>query len=89
MRSITRQIAWVAVALTVWSALAFAVHQHSSQDDSAVCQVCMAAHSTAPAHATPSIKPLFRRIVMIRPVASGAKQYLLGFLLYVRPPPAI
>ncbi|MFZ0309054.1 MAG: hypothetical protein WCA76_18535 [Candidatus Sulfotelmatobacter sp.] len=89
MRSISKRIAWLTLLLTLWSALAFAVHHHSSQDESATCQVCVAAHSASPTTAAPTPKPVFRRVVSFRPQPIAAKQHLIPFALYVRPPPAV
>jgi hypothetical protein len=89
MPSISKRIAWLSLLLTLWSALAFAVHHHSSQDESTTCQVCVAAHSASPTTASPTPKPVFRRVVPFRPRPTDAKQYLVAFALYVRPPPAV
>ena len=89
MRSISKRVAWLSLLLTLWSALAFAVHHHSSQDESATCQVCIAAHSASPTNSSPASKPVFRRVVEFRAQPSSAKQRLAIFALYVRPPPAI
>jgi hypothetical protein len=89
MRSISKRIALLTLLLTFWSALAFAVHHHSSQDESATCQVCVAAHSASPTTAAPTPKPVFSRVVQLRPRPTAAKQYLIAFALYVRPPPAV
>jgi len=89
MLSISKRVAWLALVLTLWSAFAFAVHRHSSQDESSSCQVCIAAHSASPTNASPTPKPVFRRVVRFRPRAAAAKQRLEAFALYVRPPPAV
>jgi hypothetical protein len=89
MQSISKRIAWLSLLLTLWSALAFAVHHHSSQDESATCQVCVAAHSASPTSASPTPKPIFRRIVRYRPKPTAVKQWLVAFALYVRPPPSV
>ncbi|MGD0988743.1 MAG: hypothetical protein ABR874_13090 [Candidatus Sulfotelmatobacter sp.] len=89
MRSISKRVAWLALALTIWSAFAFAVHRHSSQDESAACQVCVAAHSSSPTTAAPTPRPVFRRAVHYRPKPTSAKQWLSVFALYVRPPPSV
>ncbi|HTC45762.1 MAG TPA: hypothetical protein VK722_00445 [Candidatus Aquilonibacter sp.] len=89
MRSISKRVAWLSLLLTLWSAFAFAVHRHSSQDESTTCQVCVAAHSASPASPSVAPKPVFRRVVTFRPQASRAKQHLAIFALYVRPPPTV
>jgi hypothetical protein len=89
VKSISKRIAWLSLLLTLWSALAFAVHHHSSQDESTTCQVCVAAHSASPATVLPSPKPVFRRVLQFRPQPTDAKQRLVAFALYVRPPPSV
>ena len=89
MQSISKRIAWLSLLLTLWSAFAFAVHRHSSQDESATCQVCVAAHSASPTNAAPAPKPVFRTVIAFRPQPSAAKQRLVAFALYIRPPPVV
>jgi hypothetical protein len=89
MHPLSKRIAWLSLLLTLWSALAFAVHHHSSQDESAACQVCVAAHSASPATASPAPKPLFCCIPAFRPQPTAAKQQLIAFALYIRPPPVL
>ena len=89
MQSISKRIAWLSLLLTLWSALAFAVHRHSSQDESTTCKVCVAAHSASPASASPASKPVFRRAIAFRPKPAAAKQRLIPFALCVRPPPFV
>ena len=89
MQSISKRIAWLSLLLTLWSALAFAVHHHSSQDESATCQVCIAAHSASPTNASPAPKPVFRRVLAFRPQPTDTKQQLIAFALYIRPPPVV
>ena len=71
MRSISKRIAWLSLLLTLWSALAFAVHHHSTQDESATCQVCVAAHSASPAST-----PLRPSQYSVASSHSGRKQLL-------------
>ncbi|MGC1648668.1 MAG: hypothetical protein WA741_22855, partial [Candidatus Sulfotelmatobacter sp.] len=65
MRSISKRIAYLCVLLTFWSALAFALHHHSSATEGATCTVCVAAHSASPevpfalAHTTSVVVPTF------------------------------
>jgi hypothetical protein len=87
MRLISKRVAWISLLLTLWSALAFAMHHHSSADESASCQVCIAAHSSTPVVAAPTPKPLFCRLATVRPQTAVAKQRLIAFALCVRPPP--
>src|ERR1700733_3429854 len=89
MRLISKRVAWLSLMLTLWSALAFAMHHHSNADESASCQVCIAAHSAAPVIASPTPKPIFRRLVAFRPRAAVAKQPLIAFALCARPPPGV
>lgn len=89
MRSISKSIALLCLMLTLWSALAFAAHQHSSATEAAKCTVCVAAHSASPkvtcrmAHATFVVVSTFQA----QPVS--AKQCLVAFALSVRPPPEV
>jgi hypothetical protein len=87
MRSASKKISLLALLLTLWAAFAFAAHHHSSQDESASCQVCVAAHSASPAIAALAPKPVFRSVGIYRPRAAAAKQRLETFASYVRPPP--
>ena len=89
MQSISKRIAWLSLLLTLWSAFAFAVHRHSSQNESTTFQVCVAAHSASPTNVAPAPKPVFRTVVAFRPQPSTAKQRPVAFALYVRPPPAL
>lgn len=89
MRSMSKRIVWLSLVLTLWAAFAFAVHRHSSGDESTTCQVCIAAHSASPTIISPPPKPVFRRVVPFRPRPASAKQRLVAFALYVRPPPAV
>lgn len=90
MRSISKQIAWLCIALTFSSALAFAVHQHSSATEAAKCTVCVAAHSTSPKAFRSLPKVEFVTVSdSLEPQAVSAKQLLIAFALSVRPPPAV
>ena len=74
--------------LTVWSAIAFVTHQHSTSSESTDCSVCIAAHSASP-KSTPRLLPTTFIVVstfQAQPVS--AKQRLVTFALNVRPPPA-
>jgi hypothetical protein len=90
MRPISKRIAWLCLWLMLWSAIAFAVHQHSDGDESAKCSVCVAALSAAPT--APAIMPraalLAVSTVRTEPVVA-AKQRLIAFALTVRPPPEL
>jgi hypothetical protein len=89
VHSIWKQVAWLSLLLTLWSAVAFAAHHHSSQDESATCQVCMAAHSASPVIAAVTPKPVIYRTVSLRTKTNDSKQRLAAFALSVRPPPSV
>jgi len=89
MQSISKRVAWLSLLLTLWSALAFVAHHHSSQNESGACQVCVAAHSASPTNASVAPKPFFRRVIVFRAQPTAAKQRLIAFALCVRPPPAV
>lgn len=89
MRAISRFVAGVALGLTLWSALALVWHRHASADESLACQVCVAAHSSAPVHVVLAPRPLFRRVAQFRPRAISCRQEIVAFALYVRPPPSV
>lgn len=89
MRSIAKRTAWVCVLLTLWSAMAFAAHQHSNATESAPCTVCVAAHSAAPktTFTLPTVTFVAVRKVRVEPVS--ARQRFTPFALTVRPPPGV
>ena len=90
MRSISKQIAWLCIVLTFSSALAFALHQHSSATEAATCTVCIAAHSTAPK--APCTLPKVEFVAVsasLGPKTVSAKQRLIAFAQFVRPPPSV
>jgi hypothetical protein len=89
MRSISKRIACLCVLLTLWSAIAFAAHQHSNSTESATCTVCIAAHSASPKTTTTLAKVLFVSLSTFRPEPVSAKQHLTVFVLCVRPPPCV
>jgi hypothetical protein len=87
MRSITKRIATLCLLLTIWSALAFAAHHHSSANDSATCTVCVVAHSASPKTTTTLPGVMFVSVSVFRPEPVATKQRLIAFALCVRPPP--
>ncbi len=89
MRSHLKGIAWLCLLLMVSSAWADVAHHHSSKANASACQVCVAAHSTVPTHASPTPKPELRRTIAVNCRAVGAKQRLISFARYVRPPPTV
>lgn len=88
MRSISKAAAWLCLLLMLASAWAALVHRHTNEANSSSCQLCIVAHSLAPARAAASPKPVFRRVRVIRHQILDAKQRLLAFSLHVRPPPS-
>ncbi len=75
--------------LTLWSAVAFAVHQHSSAAEAAKCTICIAAHSASPKVTTTLPKVLFVSASTFLPEPISAKQRVIAFALWVRPPPSV
>jgi hypothetical protein len=89
MRSISKTIAWLCLLLTISSALAFAVHDHSSALEAAKCTVCVAAHSAAP-QAVAILTPSSFVFASVSPRETvSTKQRLIAFALRVRPPPSV
>jgi hypothetical protein len=88
MRSISKRIACLCLLLTLWSAVAFIAHHHSSATDALKCTVCIAAHSAAPKATSnlPTATSVSLSTFRLEPVS--AKQRLVAFALSVRPPPA-
>lgn len=89
MRSISKRIAMLCLLLTLWSAVAFAVHQHSSAAEAAKCTICIAAHSASPKVTTTLPKVLFVSASTFLPEPISAKQRVIAFALWVRPPPSV
>ena len=90
VRPMAKRVAWLCLALTLWSLVAFAIHNHSSFDESATCTVCVAAHSASPILTSRLAKAVFiplRIVLTTEPVS--AKQRLITFALAVRPPPEV
>jgi hypothetical protein len=90
MRSMSKRVAWLCLALTLGSLVAFATHNHSRLDDSATCTVCVAAHSASPVTTSSLPNAVFvpGRVVLV-PEPVSAKQRLIVFALAVRPPPEV
>lgn len=88
MRSGSKRIACLCLLLIFWSAIALIAHHHSDANESVRCTVCVAAHSASPT--PPAILPRATFVAVStfqpEPVVS-AKQRLIAFALYVRPPP--
>lgn len=90
MRSVSKQITWLCLLVTLCSVYGFAAHQHSNFLDEAQCAVCIVAHSASPSatYKLPTaIAVLVQFVVPAEP--SSAKQRLVPFALTVRPPPAV
>lgn len=88
MRSISKGVAFLCFLLTVWSAITLFTHRHSDQTAASTCQMCVAAHSSAPTKpSTP--KPVIRKIFTVRRRPIAAKQRLIVLALWVRPPPSV
>ena len=75
--------------LTLWSAIAFAAHQHSNATEAAKCTVCIAAHSASPKAPSTLLKATFVAVSTFQAEPVAAKQRLVGFALCVRPPPIV
>jgi hypothetical protein len=75
--------------LTIWSAIAFITHQHSSATEAAKCTVCVAAHSASPKATSNLLKATFVAVSAVQPQPVSAKQRLIVFALNVRPPPGV
>jgi len=90
MRSWSKRVAWLCLLLTLSAAYSLAAHNHSNSIDAAKCTVCVAAHTASPVIAARMPHAVFvplRTISAAEPVA--AKQRLIAFALFVRPPPAV
>jgi hypothetical protein len=88
MRSWSKRIAWLCLLLTLSAAYSLVAHHHSSSIDAAKCTVCVANHSASPVTTARLPKAVFvqlHRISTGEPVS--AKQRLIRFALFVRPPP--
>jgi hypothetical protein len=77
------------VLLTIWSAIAFAAHQHSNDTESATCTVCIAAHSASPKTTITLPRVMFVSVSAFLPEPISTKQRLIVFALCVRPPPSV
>ena len=89
MRSTVKCLAVMCSLLTLWSAIAFAAHQHSNGTEAAKCTVCVAAHSAAPKATASLLKAKFIPLSTFLPEPVCAAQSSLAFALSVRPPPAV
>jgi hypothetical protein len=80
--------AWLCLILLLCISTAAAVHHHADGSDSARCELCLVAASSAPTAPAPCLAQTLLAVSMVRlePVAA-AKQRLICFALTVRPPP--
>jgi len=89
MRSIMKRMACLCVLLTVWSAITFATHQHSSATESSSCTVCIAAHSASPKTTSKLPRVMFVIVSTFRTEPVLTKQCPAVLVLSVRPPPSV
>lgn len=89
MRLISKRLALVCLLLTIWSAIAFVVHQHSSATEAAKCTVCVAAHSASPKTTSNLQKATFVALSTVQTQPVSANHRLVAFALSVRPPPEV
>lgn len=89
LRSLSKSVALLCLLLTFWSAITQFSHRHSDRTNESTCQVCVAAHSSSPKSATAAPKPLFLKILTPRRRPVAARQRLIAFALFVRPPPSV
>jgi hypothetical protein len=89
MKSVSKRVAFFCVLLTLFSAIAFVAHHHSSGTDSAKCTICATAHSSAPKTVVSLTFASWTAVAIVRVQAVSAKQRLIAFALCVRPPPAL
>jgi hypothetical protein len=89
VRLISKSTALVCLLLTLWSAVAFVAHQHSSATEAAKCTVCVAAHSASPKTTSNLQKAAFVALSTIQAQPVSAKHRLVSFALSVRPPPEV
>lgn len=87
MRSTLKATASLCLLLMLWSGVAVATHQHATKTDSATCQICVVAHSTAPKAVAARPKPTFIRVAAYEPRTISLSRWLLAFPLNNRPPP--
>jgi hypothetical protein len=89
MRVLSKRVALFCLLLTLWSALAFATHHHSTAIEAAKCTVCLAAHSSSPQTSSTSTQEILVTVSTFRQRPVCAKQRLGVFALSVRPPPNV
>lgn len=82
-----KAVVWLCLTLMLASAWAAVAHHHADEATSSSCQVCVVAHSVAPATAPPTPKLVYWQRFTVRHQVAEAKQELRTFALYVRPPP--
>ena len=89
MRSILKSVASLCLVLTVWSAVAFATHHHSSATESVQCAVCIATHAAAPKAPASLFKATLAPVSTFQAKPVSAQRRLVVFALSVRPPPTV
>jgi hypothetical protein len=89
MRALFKATAGLCLALTLWSAVALAVHHHSSANESLKCQICIAANSSTPSALSVQPRPTFAQVSEIATLPQSAAQQVLAFAVSNRPPPAV
>jgi len=89
MRSVSRQIGWLCLLLTLLSAYGFATHQHFRSSDEAQCAFCVVTHSASPKATSAPLKVTFVAVSTFRAEPVATKQCLIAFSLCVRPPPSV
>jgi len=89
LRPVIKSIAVLCLLLTLWSAAAYVMHDHTSATDAEKCAVCVAAHSTSPTFSSALPNAIFVPIaaVTVKPVSVDCR--VIPFALNVRPPPAV
>lgn len=88
MGPMRKTVTLLCLLLTLFSAVASAVHHHSGGRE-ANCTVCVAAHSAVPKTAATLLKAAFTSVFIVRAEPVSAKQHVVAFALSVRPPPGV
>jgi hypothetical protein len=89
MRFSSRWLAWLCLSLMLWTAVAESTHTHPNKTESAVCSICVAAHSTAPTATSHQARPVFEAVGLLQEEEVIAKARLSVFDLGIRGPPAV
>ena len=89
MGTFLKKIAILCALLTVWSAMASVVHQHSNETEGAQCNLCIAAHSASPAVTAGSVSTTFVVECTVTAESVSVQPRFAVFDLVVRPPPSL